>query len=735
MARLGLLLLGCVFGLGVVGCSDGGDAGGGEGDVADDAALRRVVPLEAGVPMSRLAPVLVREFGDEILPHEGSMAFTLEVREDVSHRVTLSFTGVEPRLLAGPAGDGALRALTPVAAREGWVEATLQPDHDAARLVLRGADGAATLGRLEVRPWASESDALIAAEDGRLAQVEVRREHRPGWRLAPGASQDLELRFPADGSRLVLAVAPDPVGVGEASALAVSWREDGAEPRLLRRVPVGATPVRWRELDVDLASLVGRSGTLTLANEGPGLLAAAVPEVFCEGGARRPNLVLLSLDTTRPDRLGAYGYERDTTPTLAALAERGVLCEDVLSVSSYTLPAHATVFSGMHPLGHGLVHPGHALDTERVPLLAQLLRERGYATRAFTGGGYLSADYGFHHGFGSYGVHDPARPVTRGEREWLFQDEQRAAEFASRQSTLGWSAALDWIDTRSDVPFFLFLQTYAIHDYRPGEERAAFDAPAEGEGVRALRTLLRQRDEPYTSQDLEQLGDLYDGAIRRVDGLVGELMTRLESAGVADDTIVVVLSDHGETLGEHGLQGVPMVGHGFELFDEQVRVPLLMVAPGLAPRRVTERLSLLDVAPTLLELLGVPAPDSVQGRSLLPLFRGEADSPAPSPVLLDLDTPVARGRALYHGDAKLLVGDPEAWVSHPVPQAVRLYDRRADPGETHDLSAERPDDVARLREHMDALVALYTSTGAGPAHAELSEETLRALAELGYLER
>jgi len=699
-----------------------------------------VLPLATATAKTRLAPLLAQPL-DVALKQHGSWEHALATLPNASYRVTLHFAGEAPRLLAGPDQRSGLRRLTPVSQRAGFVEATIQPEHDAAWLVVRARDGDVLLERIEVRPWATAKNALAQAEAGQLAPIELDREVRPGWVLAPGGEQRLPVVLPADATRLTLAVGPQPDGEREPAELVLTWTEGAGagsgrrEPQELLRVAVQGSRRRWREQRLPLSGLAGRTGTLTLSNAGPGALVVDIPELHCESGATRPNLVIVSLDTTRPDRLGAYGYERDTTPRLRQLAAAGVLCEDVLSVSAYTLPSHATLFSGMHPLGHGVVHPGHALDTSKVPLLADLLRARGYATRAFTGGGYLSPDYGFHHGFGSYGLHDPARPVTQAEREWMMEDSARGGAHAERVVALGWPAMLKWIGARREVPFFLFVQTYAIHDYRAGSERSRYGAPPEGQGAVPLRTLERQRDEPYDALEQRELGDIYDGAIRRMDGLLGRLIDRLESADVAQRTIIVVLSDHGETLGEHNLGAVSGVGHGFGLWDEQVRVPLIVVAPGLAPGRVSRRVSLLDVAPTLLELLDVPAPDAMQGRSLLALLRGDPDAPPPSPVLLDLDTPVARARALYHQDAKLILGDPEAWVTHPVIQPAWLFDRRKDPTEQHDLAASRPRDVERLTEQLQALVQFYRVTGGGPAQAELSPETLQALAELGYLER
>lgn len=296
-----------------------------------------------------------------------------------------------------------------------------------------------------------------------------------------------------------------------------------------------------------MSAVAGQSGELLLQATGARALDLAVPQVFCETGARRTNLVFISLDTTRPDRLGLCGHTADTTPQLSRLAERAAVFDQALSVSSYTLPTHATLFSGLHPLGHGLVHPGHALDTDRVPLLAALLRQQGWATRAFTGGGFLSADYGFAHGF---------------------------------------EALLRFVEEHRELPFFLLLQTFAIHDYRPDAGfQPQLDDPISSQGLTSLRSHALQRQQPYSEDERQELAALYDGAIASVDARLGQLSQHLVSLRLLEHTLIIVTSDHGETLGEHGFRGTPLVGHQFGLWDEQVAVPVPSAA-GLFHRSV-----------------------------------------------------------------------------------------------------------------------------------------------------
>jgi arylsulfatase A-like enzyme len=464
-------------------------------------------------------------------------------------------------------------------------------------------------------------------------------------------------------------------------------------------------------------------------------LLVAVPEVLCERGRRRPNLVLISLDTTRPDHLGVYGYKRDTSPRIDELAERGVVFDRASSVSAYTLPSHATMFTGMHPLGHGVVHPGHALDADALPLLARLLHERGWATRAFTGGGYLSADYGFASGFSSYGQHDPMRGLTPLDRSWFSKQAGGPARLDATDAQ-NWPAVLAWITERRDVPFFVFLQTFAIHDYRPvGTQRGRFGGPAVGDGPIPLLPLEHQLEEPYAVADLQPLVSLYDEAIAETDEQLGRLFDLLDELSLSEQTIVVITSDHGETIGEHGRGDIGFVGHNFGLWEEQVAVPLILVAPGQAPARRSERVSIIDLAPTLLELLSLPIPAAMQGRSWVGWLAGEPGAATPSPVLLDLASNVARQRALYSGRFKLVLGDTEARVTLPVAVEQALYDLQDDPGERHDLAAALPGEVDRLLAEMQRLVRQLAETAQEPSSVEIDAETLRQLQELGYLHR
>ncbi|MFT7464148.1 MAG: arylsulfatase A-like enzyme [Pseudohongiellaceae bacterium] len=708
------------------------------------------------------------------------------------YSVILRFDGLAPRLLSGTLGQASVRPLRVVSSEPGRLEATWKPTAGDAVLVVRALGGSVTLTELTIRRWASAragtrssvQAAEVAARSEKKAsevapvpqRLEIGRLSRLGWVLPSSGELVLPVDLPLNATSLVLAQAQGSGAPGSRGGsapslmpLSVHWRDETGREQLLAELDATATRDRWQESFLDVGALAGQRGAIVLSlggaqppvsdgvdgrtgagvrddldlevdlnldvDQGRRPRLVSVPELLCESGARRPNLVLVSLDTTRPDHLSLYGNPRKTTPHLDEFSQSAVVFDEALSVSAYTLPSHATMLSGLHPLGHGVVHPGNALDSESLPLIAKVLQQRGWATGAFTGGGYLSADFGFAAGFSSYGQTDPLRGLIAHDRELLYKrfGGQAALDAVDSQN---WDAALSWIRARQQLPFFVFLQTFAIHDYRSmGEQRGLFGGPPQEASVDVLRPFATQLAQPYSPSERGQLDALYDEAIVGADEQLGRLFVLLDELSLRDNTVVVITGDHGETFGEHGYDGVDVVGHNFGLWHEQVAVPLVIAAPGLAAARRQERVSLLDLAPTMLDLLDVPIPEAMQGRSLVGWLGGDREAQQPSPALLDLASNEAQQRAFYSGRFKVLVGDPLARVTAPVSTAQALFDLRADPTEQRNLAGEFPDVLARIMGEMTALEVWLEASGAGPAEAELDEQTLRQLQELGYLER
>ncbi len=311
----------------------------------------------------------------------------------------------------------------------------------------------------------------------------------------------------------------------------------------------------------------------------------------------RPNLLLITLDSTRADHLGCYGYPLPTSPVIDGVARGGVLFTDAISQIPLTGPSHATMMTGLHPHEHGAVRNGVPLP-DRARTLAERLGEAGYRTAAFLSGWTLRARLsGLDQGFDLYD--DSMRDRYR------LVNTQRFAHQVTPE-------ALDWLRRREDGPFFLWVHYFDPH--APYVRRPALLEDLDAREERRARRL--------PSRTLK-----YDSEIRHMDGQIGRLLSALRDLDLERDTLVVIAADHGESLGEHGY-----VGHGRFLYEEIVRVPLIISWPGRIPAGIAigTPVALLDLTPTILALMGLPAPEYASGLDLSPLLvRGESRRTAP----------------------------------------------------------------------------------------------------------
>jgi arylsulfatase A-like enzyme len=421
--------------------------------------------------------------------------------------------------------------------------------------------------------------------------------------------------------------------------------------------------------------------------------------------AHRPevrNVVLVSIDTLRPDHLQTYGYERETSPFLLELSGRGVVFEQAIAQAPWTLPSHGAMLNSQHPssLGSGAWERPGRIPPEAVSI-AEVLSEHGWRTRAVVDGGFLSKTFGLDQGFERY-------TEDRGDA----------------RSTV--EKGLRWVDRVEGEPFLLFLHTYDVHEYSPPEDTARlFVRPYDGfvSQLGERRAMFVQ--DRALGRDLPTLGDddrcyvldLYDAGIRAVDEALRELWEGLEQRGLADETLIVITSDHGEELFEHGGSG-----HGYNLHDENVRVPLIMLHSSIAPRRVAAQVRSIDIGPTIAELCGLEAPAEWEGTSLVPALAGRKLSPLPA-VSEQAHVPFA---SLRTGSAKYIRG---------VAPAAQLYDLERDPSEADDLaSSGDPREAeldARLEEWLRAHAA-WPPPDPGEV-AEMDPDLVKELRELGYL--
>jgi len=433
--------------------------------------------------------------------------------------------------------------------------------------------------------------------------------------------------------------------------------------------------------------------------------------------ARGPNVLLVSVDTLRADRLGAYGAALPTSPTIdRRLAAEGVLFERCYSQSPKTTPSHMTLLTSLYPPVHGVEmwdgdSPGAVLSP-RVRTLAQVLKNAGYATAAFTGGGHVHRSRGFGHGFD---VYKHGHQLERARR-WLAAHRRRK--------------------------FFLFFHTYQIHDpYLPPEDLVEKfgggyrgrirDAVARlrrgaGGGWEGAQRIFWAAVDTHDPRDVEFVARLYDAGIRNMDETtMAPLLDELDALGLARDTLVVFLSDHGEAFAEHG------VFLHDDLYAETLHVPLILRFPGRLPAGVRrpERVGLVDVMPTILDLLGVPAPSAVEGRSLAAVARGTG-AEREMPVVSDYSN--TRGNRRYQsvraeGLSYLVDGARE-----------QLFATADDPGERRDVAAEQPAALAGMRERLDrwreqigTVAPRFRPDGPG---VRPGTDTLRQLRALGYVQ-
>jgi arylsulfatase A-like enzyme/cytochrome c-type biogenesis protein CcmH/NrfG len=401
------------------------------------------------------------------------------------------------------------------------------------------------------------------------------------------------------------------------------------------------------------------------------------PELTATSEARAggppPPIVLISIDTLRSDRLPLYGYDRGATPAIDALGADSLLFERAYAHVPLTMPSHASILTGLLPPAHGVRdNLGYRFEAAGLPYLPRLLRDSGYATGAAVSAYSLRGRVGFASGFDFY---DDRIPVPA--RTGLGGIQRSGA------ATL--SAALDWLRQAAGEPFFLFLHLFEPHTpYAPLEPFASRHASA------------------------------YDGEVAAADAVVADLIAELKRLEAYDRAVIVLLSDHGEGLSEHGEEE-----HGVLLYREALQVPLLLKLPAgdRAGHRVATSVQMIDIAPTLLELAGLPLPPGLEGRSLLSVD----EHAAPRPVYAESWYP-----RLHFGWSQLgsMIEGPWHLIDGPDPE---LYDLVADPGETDNLIRRRAGLAARLRQELDA----RTREPAPPG--DETEEARRALAALGYV--
>jgi arylsulfatase A-like enzyme/Flp pilus assembly protein TadD len=407
-----------------------------------------------------------------------------------------------------------------------------------------------------------------------------------------------------------------------------------------------------------------------------GVLLAFCFTLGSDAEEKNLNILLISIDTIRPDRLGCYSEEYNQTPNIDGLARKGTLFERAMAHNPLTLPSHANILLGTTPLYHGVHENANAIVTEDFHTLTELLKEKGYTTGAFIGAFPLDSRFGLDQGFDTY----DESYSTKSESSLIYSE---------RNATEVISSALQWLN-RQNNPWFSWIHIWDPHaPYLPPE--------------------------PYFSQYKD---DRYSGEVAYVDAELKRVFDFLESHELEEKTLIILTGDHGESLGEHG-----EFTHGYFAYNSTLWIPLIIKAPGLYGRRVSEYVSHVDLFPTVCDILGIEKPSFLQGISLLPLLKGQRIKKRPI-YFESMDAYYNRGWAPLMG----YLEDEKKFIQSPIPE---LYDLEKDFAETKNLIKEV--DLSQYRKKLKELIKQNTSSGRPDGNQRLDREAMERLASLGYV--
>jgi arylsulfatase A-like enzyme len=491
--------------------------------------------------------------------------------------------------------------------------------------------------------------------DGKLSRM--------GFEAPAGAATSISVRLPRNAHILQLGFCLPSQGEASAVFRGDLVVESGDTLSLFQEA---VTTNQWRESATPIGAHAGRTVTLVLSSAvGEGAKKGepvywSTPMVIAESESG-PRVILISIDSLRADHVGCYGYSRRTTPHIDSLATNGFVFNNCIAQSSWTLPSHASLLTSLFVKTHGACGPNEGVSPKAL-VIAEELRRHGYATAAFVTAPFLLPQYGMNQGFDLYDArcssvrhidshHDVTNPCVH----------RRAGE---------------WLNEWHSVPFFLFLHYWDVHyDYvPPAPYDTMFDPSYQGSitGRDFAKNVLVRPGMPQ--RDLEHLIALYDGEIAYTDAYVGELLRNLARLGIADETLVIVTSDHGDEFLEHGA-----TGHGHTLYQELIRVPLIWAEPGGGdgPCLLDNVVQLVDIAPSILEYLGFPVPEVLEGRSFLSRLRGGAPEPR---------TGFSETRS--GGFLKAAVGPRAKVIRTMLNKETRAYDLLLDPGEARPVPPE-----------------------------------------------
>jgi len=443
--------------------------------------------------------------------------------------------------------------------------------------------------------------------------------------------------------------------------------------------------------------------------------AFMTPGIIHRRETGEPNVILISFDTLRPDHLGCFGYSRATSPNIDGFAEQNTLFTQAISTSPWTFPAHSSLMTGLYPSAH--LTPQYFSYAEKP--MATVLRDNGYYTIAITGGGWVASTRGFHRGFDRYIEFD--RRLHK-STEFIF------------------GKAIDWLEDNGDSRFFMFLHNYEVHD--PYEHTSFLGRENEKELI-------------------EKRKALYDGDILYMDTLFGKLVEKLRSLDLLANSIIIVVSDHGDDFYDHftdddvvpprskpPVASMTLVDHGHSVYDEVLKVLLIFHFPDDQPqgRVIENQVSLIDVMPTLMDYLGIGLEAPVQGTSLLPLIRDGSRLHDPPAISEFTQNGPEQKSVRMNGYKYMYTKDPKSRkkkITYKNIPSRGLFDLEKDPKEKNnmytrnsELAKDYHEELERNLEESSAIMSRLQNTykSTEGETTETPQDVVDALKALGYIQ-
>ena len=422
--------------------------------------------------------------------------------------------------------------------------------------------------------------------------------------------------------------------------------------------------------------------------------------------AKKPNIILITLDTTRADRLGCYGYRRQTSPNIDTLADESVLYTRAIAPSSWTLPSHASLFTGKFTSSHGARYDpeGPLLLTDAISgpkswdvyrarglaqnevTLAEVLKETGYTTAAVVGGPWLKRIFGLNKGFDYY-------------------NDSQISTVNGRLANQVTASALNWLKRAREKEFFLFLNYFDPHGpYSPPEGFA-------------LRFLPKGTNFAGRKPTREETNALYDAEILYMDHYIGWLLQKLKAENLYNDTLIIVTSDHGELFGEHG-----KFGHGHYLYQEELHVPLFIKYPAgeASPKRTDLRVQLTDILPMICERVGITIPGNIQGTSPSQIKHPIIAETYPLPLI----SKDGSWQSIFEGDFKFIWNSKDQHM---------LFNLKDDPEENVNIIGQDSKRTEGMMTQLEQYLAKLPKPGLAVPAGEPDDQTKEALKSLGYV--